>query len=250
MSLVPCLTGPTGDGDPGPADRAWSTCHHVRCVFLFDLGTFWLALLLVAVVGACTFAGIAIGRWLRAQPDANSEPVGVVQGALLGLVGLLLAFGLTMAVGRYEARRAVVVQEANTIGTTYLRAQLAPRADAIDVARSAEAVRRHRGRPGRQVPFTDRFDADVEQLGDCNATCGPGRAAVGPIPPAPARDLCRDPQRDDRAHSERMASLRNRVPTPVMLLQVGGSAIAIGVLAAYSRSSVAAKSRRCSPRRS
>ena len=34
-------------------------------------------------------------------------------------------------------------------------------------------------------------------------------------------------------HSERMASLRNRVPTPVMLLQVFGSAIAIGVLAAY-----------------
>ena len=34
-------------------------------------------------------------------------------------------------------------------------------------------------------------------------------------------------------HSERLASLRDRVPTAVMLLQVGGSAIAIGVLAAY-----------------
>jgi hypothetical protein len=42
---------------------------------------------------------------------------------LLGLVGLVLAFGLALAVGRYEARRAAVVDDANAIGTTYLRAQ-------------------------------------------------------------------------------------------------------------------------------
>ena len=34
-------------------------------------------------------------------------------------------------------------------------------------------------------------------------------------------------------HTDRVASLRNRVPTPVMLLQIGGSAIAVAVLAAY-----------------
>ena len=47
----------------------------------------------------------------------------MLQAALLGLVALILAFGLTMAVGRYDARRAAVVDEANAIGTTYLRAQ-------------------------------------------------------------------------------------------------------------------------------
>jgi hypothetical protein len=47
----------------------------------------------------------------------------VLQTALLGVVGLILAFGLALAVGRYEARRAAVVDEANAIGTTYLRAQ-------------------------------------------------------------------------------------------------------------------------------
>ena len=40
------------------------------------------------------------------------------------MVGLILAFGLTLAVGRYEDRRAAVVSDANAIGTTYLRAQL------------------------------------------------------------------------------------------------------------------------------
>src|SRR6185369_6654366 len=47
----------------------------------------------------------------------------VMQAALLGFMGLILAFGLSLAVGRYEARRQAVVVEANAIGTTYLRAQ-------------------------------------------------------------------------------------------------------------------------------
>jgi hypothetical protein len=48
----------------------------------------------------------------------------VLQAALLGVVGLLLAFGLTLAVDRYQNRRAALVEESNAIGTTYLRAQL------------------------------------------------------------------------------------------------------------------------------
>ena len=47
-----------------------------------------------------------------------------MQAALLTLVGLVLAFGLAMAVGRYDSRRAAVVDDANAIGTAYLRAQL------------------------------------------------------------------------------------------------------------------------------
>ena len=60
---------------------------------------------------------------LRHLKEDLREPFGVLQAALLGVVGLILAFGLALAVGRYEARRAAVVDEANAIGTTYLRAQ-------------------------------------------------------------------------------------------------------------------------------
>ena len=90
----------------------------------FRLSTLWLVVVLfVVIIGGCRRRHG--DRPLDSLPaDANRESVGVVQGTLLGLVGLLLAFGLTMAVGRYEARRGLVVQEANDIGTTYLRAQL------------------------------------------------------------------------------------------------------------------------------
>ena len=67
--------------------------------------------------------GIWIGRTVTRRKGGLKEPLGVIQGALVGFVALLLAFGLTMAVGRYEARRNAVVVEANAIGTTYLRAQ-------------------------------------------------------------------------------------------------------------------------------
>src|SRR5262245_19735568 len=56
------------------------------------------------------------GRPLAAPlSDHLKEPFAVLQGALLGFVGLVLAFGLALAVGRYEASRADVVADANAI---------------------------------------------------------------------------------------------------------------------------------------
>ena len=92
----------------------------------FRLSSWELALILIVVVGGFTVAGVLLGRYLRKHSDTLREPFGVLQAALLGLVGLILAFGLSLAVGRYEARRAAVVSETNAIGTTYLRAQLLP----------------------------------------------------------------------------------------------------------------------------
>src|SRR6185503_21194414 len=90
----------------------------------FRLSTLEVGLILFATVLGATAIGLFLGRYLRHRSEHLREPVGVLQAALLGLVGLVLAFGLSLAVGRYEARRTAVVDEANAIGTTYLRAQL------------------------------------------------------------------------------------------------------------------------------
>src|SRR5690348_4543055 len=95
----------------------------VRAVF-FSLRSWELALLILAVIGSATAVGYTVGRYLRKHEEQVREPFGVLQGALLGVVGLILAFGLSLAVGRYEDRRAATVDEANAIGTSYLRAQL------------------------------------------------------------------------------------------------------------------------------
>src|SRR5207253_554345 len=92
-------------------------------MLFFRMTSAELALIVVAIVLGTTLAGALLGRRLSHHVETLREPLGVVQAALLGLVALVLAFGLSMAVGRYDNRRAAVVDDANAIGTTYLRAQ-------------------------------------------------------------------------------------------------------------------------------
>ena len=89
----------------------------------FTLSSWQLAFVLAGILFGATALGLVTGRALRRHSETLREPFGVVQGALLTLVGLILAFGLAMAVTRYDARRTAVVDDANAIGTAYLRAQ-------------------------------------------------------------------------------------------------------------------------------
>jgi hypothetical protein len=54
------------------------------------------------------------------------ENISTIEGAILGLLALLIAFTFSMALSRFEVRRDAVVDEANAIGTTALRARLLP----------------------------------------------------------------------------------------------------------------------------
>ena len=92
----------------------------------FSLNSVVLGVILFAVILGAAALGVFIGRRHRHRREELREPFGALQGALLGVVGLVLAFGLALAVGRYESRRAVVVEDANAIGTTWLRAQTLP----------------------------------------------------------------------------------------------------------------------------
>ena len=81
-----------------------------------------LVLVLLAVEG-----GFWLGRWRQRRAEHEQEtPVGAIVGAILGLLGFLLAFTFGMAASRFDIRRELVLDEANAIGTTYLRAALVP----------------------------------------------------------------------------------------------------------------------------
>src|SRR4051794_13143304 len=92
-------------------------------MLFFRLTSFELGVVFFGVLLAATGLGAFIGHRLRHQSGTLKEPFAILHAALLGLVALLLAFGLSLAVSRYEGRRTNVVAEANAIGTTYLRAQ-------------------------------------------------------------------------------------------------------------------------------
>jgi hypothetical protein len=72
-------------------------------------------------------AGYRLGSAARRRnPEAAAGHSGSVQGAVLGLLGLLLGFTFAMSVGRNDTRRSLMVEEANSIGTTWLRACFLP----------------------------------------------------------------------------------------------------------------------------
>jgi len=201
----------------------------------FTLSTWQVALLVLAVIGAATAAGHVSGRYLREHSDTLREPFGVLQGALLGVVGLILAFGLTLAVGRYQDRRAATVAEANAIGTTYLRAQLI-----AEPARtpSLDALRRYTTlalRVSEEVPNSAamrRTTAAEDVLQRRLWRLGGQAIAAAPVASAPR--LYVDSLNATIDQQEvRLSSLNNRVPGAVLALEVLGAAVALGLLALH-----------------
>jgi len=156
----------------------------------------------------------------------------VLQGALLGFMGLILAFGLSLAIGRYETRRTAVVDDANTIGTTYLRAQTL-----------TEPTR------SRSMSLLVKYtDAEVRLTHEVPGSDGAGQASregedlqnqlwalaaheVTAHPRATAPRLYEESLNEmiDQ-QTVRIAGLGNRVPTEVLLLEIIGSAMAMFLL--------------------
>jgi hypothetical protein len=71
--------------------------------------------------------GRRLGVRRRAQdPEGAQQGLGVVDGAVFSLLGLLIAFTFSGAATRFDDRRHLIVEEANAIGTAYLRLDLLP----------------------------------------------------------------------------------------------------------------------------
>lgn len=71
--------------------------------------------------------GYRVGRRIAGEvEEASRTHVNTVQASLLGLLALLLGFSFSMSLQRYDSRSVAVAEEANVLGTTYLRAELLP----------------------------------------------------------------------------------------------------------------------------
>ena len=201
----------------------------------FSLSSWELLLLIFGIVGGASALGILAGRYLRRQAENYREPFGVLQGALLGVVGLILAFGLTLAVGRYENRRVDVVNDANTIGTAYLRAQTIAepqRSRSLALLRSYNdlAIRVTYQRPG-----SANLRATTAQQGQLQRRIWRlAGEAMNAHPRDSAPRLYVDSLNEmiDQ-QGVRLAGLNNRVPNAVLWLELLGAASALGLLGLY-----------------
>lgn len=94
--------------------------EHGMFASVLAVGLF-LGMLILAEVGR----RIGIRR-LAQDPEGAEAGVGVVDGAVFALLGLLIAFTFSGAAARFDARRQLIVEETNDIGTAYLRLDLLP----------------------------------------------------------------------------------------------------------------------------
>jgi hypothetical protein len=204
-------------------------------MIFFQLTSWELGLVFFVVILGATGLGVFLGRRVRHLSESLKEPFGVLQGALLGVVGLLLAFGLSLAVSRYEDRRANVVNEANAIGTTYLRAQtlaepVRSRSLTLLVAYTRAALHLSDRVPGS----AGADDARAREQRIERRLWRLAGEALASAPTASAPRLYVETLNEMiDGETVRVAALSNRVPTAVLVLEVLGSALALGLLAAY-----------------
>jgi hypothetical protein len=94
-----------------------------------------LAVLLVSLVGLSLSAWIGATGFagLREQVTRYKDEFNVIQGATLTLLALIIGFTFSMALARYDQRKNYEEEEANAIGTEYLRAELLPATEAAQV---------------------------------------------------------------------------------------------------------------------
>ena len=201
----------------------------------FRLSSVELGLLIFGIVLGTTLLGAAAGHRLRAHADALREPVGVLQAALLGLVALLLAFGLTLAVGRYDARRAAVVETANAIGTTYLRAQTLREPTRT---RSLEDLERYTDVTIRLSDAVPGSTAARDAVADGDRLHrslwrGAGEALEDSPRDSAPRLYVETLNEMIDMQTVQVSALNNRVPGAVLAFEVVGASVALGLLALY-----------------
>ena len=98
------------------------------------LQLFALCLPMIFGLAVAMYFFLEFGSWmgrkhLRSGRSSIQETLGVIDGPIFALFGLLIAFTFSSALNRFDDRRKLIVEEANDIGTAYLRLDLLPVAD-------------------------------------------------------------------------------------------------------------------------
>lgn len=95
--------------------------------FLYGYSSLSITVVLFVLIMLFSEIGFQIGRFVQNQTDSEIKSLtGSIQASILGLLALLLGFTFSMSMQRYDNRNQALIDEANAIGTTVLRAQLLP----------------------------------------------------------------------------------------------------------------------------
>jgi len=202
---------------------------------MFDLSNY--PLLVIFLIGLAAILVVSEIGWqlgIRTK-DGGGSNITTLESAMLGLLALMLAFTFSMALSRFEARRDALLNEANAIGTTALRARLLPephRSETLKLLREYVKIRLDIVQTGtslaERMMIVDRSNALQEAL--WQQTKAIASKDKGFIPTglfiASLNEMIDD-------QGKRLSALRNRVPNSVLITLIAIAAVA-GAFAGYA----------------
>jgi hypothetical protein len=199
-------------------------------LYTYSLGTIFLVGL--AIILAASEIGWQLGARGAGRSGGN---VSTLESAMLGLLALIIGFTFAMALSRFEARRVAVLNEANAIGTTALRARLLPEPHRTDILKLLKEYVHIRV----DIVQSDHSLADLRTVVDRSnviqeALWQQAKAMVvkdNSMVPTGLFIQTLNEMIDDQ--EKRVAALRNRVPN-VVLLGLFGIAAMAGGFAGYA----------------
>ena len=170
---------------------------------------------------ACAAAGQWLGRRFRRQESESAlSVITSTQAATLGMFAILIGFSFSMAITLFEQRRTLLLDEANAIGTTELRAEMLPQPYTAGTRRLLRGyldarLSFHRDSDDDakfrlSVDASTRLHGDLWRLASAASALQPLSAPIG---------LCVQSLNEMIGrHAKNLAALRNRVPVSSILL--------------------------------
>jgi hypothetical protein len=203
---------------------------------MLDLSQYPLPAIFLVSVALIVTAG-ELGHWLgRRATDHGGENVAALKAAILGLLALMIGFTFAMAQTRFELRREAVLNEANAIGTTALRARLLP------PPHSAECLKLLRDYVRIRLSITQHVPSALELNAATHASNAIQEALWTQARAVAAKNDAMVPTGlfiealnemiDNQA--KRLAAALSRVPNIILLALYATAAVAIGY-ASYGR---------------
>ncbi|MBN8465763.1 hypothetical protein JYJ95_04525 [Corallococcus exiguus] len=196
---------------------------------ILDAIPVWLlALMVMGLLFICLELGY---RLSHRRPELGD--VSALQASVLGLVALLLAFSFSMAAERYSLRRALVVKEANAIGTLYLRLGFLPepsRGETRAWLRRYTDLRLEGHEVANEPAVFAKLLQESESL---QSELWARLEALAPRVEAPVLILVTQAMNDVfDVSDERLAAAHNLIPTSIFVLLLVGM-LGSGVLLGY-----------------
>jgi hypothetical protein len=192
------------------------------------LATFLVSLTIILVASEA-------GRWLGRRAAArNGSNDSTLEAAVLGLLALMISFTFAMALSRFEARRDAVLDEANAIGTTALRARLLPAPHDTESLKLLQNYVQLRLEITQRTPSPQDLEAAITrsnaiQEGLWQQAMAVAANATGVVPTGVYIQTLNE-MIDNQ--EKRLTALRNRVPD-IVLTALYGIAVIAGAFAGY-----------------